>query len=224
MYVLNLRVTSFVIAFILASLVFATSAQALSRGDVLSGKIVRIADGDTVTLLDSTNKQHRIRLAEIDAPETGQAFGRKSKDALRDMCARGGMAEIHVQDIDRYGRIVGRVYCSGVDTSAEQVRHGMAWVYDNYVRDKSLYKLQDAARANGVGLWSDPDPTQPWRWRRGERGVGDTGAAVQGNRNSMIYHVPGCPGYGAMKPKNVVDFSSEAEAAAAGYRKAGNCR
>lgn len=200
------------------------SSFGYSKGDRISGKVVRIADGDTLTVLPADRKQVRVRLAEIDAPETGQAFGRKSKDALRDMCARGGMTEVHVQDIDRYGRVIGRVYCSGVDTSAEQVRHGMAWVYDNYVRDKRLYKLQDSARASGIGLWSDPAPTQPWRWRRGERGVGDTGAAVQGNRNSMIYHVPGCPGYGAMKPKNVVDFSSEAEAAAVGYRKAGNCR
>lgn len=213
----------FVLTSVLAALVFSSSSHALSRGDVLSGKVVRVADGDTVTLLAGGNKQHRVRLAEIDAPESGQAFGRKSRDSLNRMCA-GQSASVHVQDIDRYGRVVGRVVCSGVDTSVEQVRLGMAWVYDSYVRDRSLYKFQSSAREKRIGLWSDSSPVKPWEWRRGVRGPGDTGAAVQGNRNSRIYHVPGCPGYGSMSPKNVVDFSSEAEAAAAGYRKAGNCR
>lgn len=110
---------------VLIALMFSTSSHALSRGYVLSGKVVRIADGDTVTLLAAGNKQHRIRLAEIDAPESGQAFNRKSRDSLNRMCA-GQSASVHVQHIDRYALVVGRVVCSGVDTSVEQVRSGMA--------------------------------------------------------------------------------------------------
>lgn len=87
-----------------------------------------------------------------------------------------------------------------------------------------MYKLQSSARDNRIGLWSDSSPAKPWEWCRGVRGPGDTGAAVQGNRNSRIYHVPGCLGHGSMSTKNVMDFSSEAEASAAGYRKTGNCR
>src|SRR5436190_21349593 len=37
--------------------------------ETVTGRVVRIADGDTVTVLDGTNTQHRIRLQGIDAPE-----------------------------------------------------------------------------------------------------------------------------------------------------------
>lgn len=196
----------------------------IKRGDELHGRVVRIADGDTVTVLTGSKQQVRIRLAEIDAPESGQAFGNRSKQSLTRMCGNK-TARVQVQDIDRYGRVVGRVHCGPYDTSAEQVSAGMAWVYDSYVRDKSLYQLQDAARKARVGLWGDPSPIKPWEWRRGERGdAAGAGAVVQGNRNSKIYHVPGCPSYGAMSKKNVVEFSDEAAAKAAGFRKAGNCR
>lgn len=115
----------FVFTSVLAALVLSSSSHAFSRGDILSGKVVRIADSDTVTLLAAGNKLYRVRLAEIDAPESGQAFNRKSRDSLNRMCA-GQSASMHVQDIDHYARIVGRVVCSGVDASVEQVRSGMA--------------------------------------------------------------------------------------------------
>lgn len=195
---------------------------AVTKGDVLTGKVVRVSDGDTVTLLVEGKKQHRVRLAEIDAPESGQAYGRKSKESLLNLCG-GESAVVQVHEVDRYGRAVGRVVCAGVDTTVEQVRTGMAWVYDGYVRDRSLYDLQTAARSSRVGLWGDSSPIEPWRWRRGERGL-VTGSAVQANSNSGVYHVVGCPGYGSMRPKNLVEFSTEAEAIGAGYRKARNCK
>jgi endonuclease YncB( thermonuclease family) len=66
---------------------------------------------------------------------------------------------------DRYGRTLGRVYCNGTGASAEQVRRSMAWVYDKYVTDHTLYQLQNDARAANRGLWYDPDPVLPWEWR-----------------------------------------------------------
>lgn len=188
----------------------------------LTGTVVRIADGDTLTLLKPNKEQVRIRLAEIDAPESEQPFGNKSKQTLIAMCAQK-KAVVAVQDIDRYGRTIGRVYCDGVDTSAEQVRIGMAWVYDSYVRDRGLYDLQSVARTAKSGLWVDPNPIKPWLWRKGERGKVLSAEPVQGNQSSRIYHLPGCPSYGAMSKKNIVGFSSEQEARAAGYRKARNC-
>lgn len=200
-------------------------AETIKSGQTLSGRIVRVADGDTVTLLTSSKDQVRIRLAEIDAPESGQPFGSASKKSLSRMCASSN-ATVRVQDIDRYGRVVGRVYCGGVDANAVQVQDGMAWVYDSYVRDKDLYRLQQSARESNLGLWTDPKPVKPWEWRRGSRGdaAGATDGNVQGNRNSKIYHIPGCPSYGSMSKKNVQEFSSESAAQGAGYRKAGNCR
>jgi len=137
----------------------------MSTTALLLGIVVAIADGDTLTILDESNRQTKIRLAEIDAPERGQPYGTRSKQSLSEVCFRQPAA-VYVVDIDRYGRTVGRVHCSGTDANAEQLRRGMAWVYDRYAKDKSLYRLQDEARATGRGLWADPEPTPPWEWRR----------------------------------------------------------
>lgn len=75
------------------------------------------------------------------------------------------MAEIKEKGKDRYKRTLGRVFCDGVDVNAEQVRRGMAWVYDKYVTDHSLYMVQNEARAARRGLWVDPGPMPPWEWR-----------------------------------------------------------
>lgn len=128
------------------------------------GRVVSVADGDTVTVLVG-REQVKVRLVEIDAPERAQAFGNRSKESLSDMCF-GKDAQVAEKGMDRYGRTLGRVSCDQVDVNAEQVRRGMAWVYDKYVTDHSLYRLQDDARVAKRGLWTDPNPMPPWEWRR----------------------------------------------------------
>lgn len=128
------------------------------------GLVVAIADGDTLTVLNEDFQQVKIRLAEIDAPEKRQAFGTRSRQSLGELCHEK-RAEVRVTDVDRYKRIVGRVSCGGVDANAAQVRRGMAWVYDRYARDKTLYRLQDEALDARRGLWADPTPIAPWEWR-----------------------------------------------------------
>lgn len=130
----------------------------------LSGRVIGITDGDTLTFLHIHNPV-RIRLAEIDAPEKAQPFGERSKQSLSDLCY-GKEARVAISDHDGYGRSVGRVRCAGTDVSAEQVRRGMAWVYDRYATDKTLYQLQDTARQARNGLWADPAPVRPWEWRK----------------------------------------------------------
>jgi endonuclease YncB( thermonuclease family) len=131
---------------------------------ILMGKVVRVSDGDTLVVLREKT-QIRVRLAEIDAPEKGQPFGSRSREHLASLCA-GVDAQIVEQGKDRYGRILGRVYCNGVDANAAQVRTGLAWVYDQYATDQGLYWLQDAARRARIGLWSEANPLPPWVWRR----------------------------------------------------------
>ena len=130
--------------------------------------VIAIADGDTLTVLCRDNQQIKIRLAEIDAPEKSQPFGKRSKQSLSDMCFQK-QAEIRPQTKDRYGRTVARIICDGTDANAEQVKRGMAWVYDKYVKDRSLYALQDEARASRVGLWADADPVKPWEYRKARK-------------------------------------------------------
>lgn len=129
-----------------------------------SGKVVGISDGDTLTVL-TERQQVKVRLAEIDAPERGQPFGNRSKQSLSGLCF-DKTAKLDDKGKDRYGRTLARVYCDGIDANAEQVRRGMAWVYDRYVTDRGLYLIQDEAKAAKRGLWADTEPMPPWEWRR----------------------------------------------------------
>ena len=143
---------------LIGALLFAHCAYA-----EVSGKVIGISDGDTLTLL-SGREQIKVRLTEIDAPEKAQLFGNRSRQSLSTLCFNK-TATLDDQGKDRYGRTLARVYCDGIDANAEQVRRGMAWVYDRYVTDRSLYGLQDEARAARRGLWADPAPVPPWEWR-----------------------------------------------------------
>ncbi len=129
--------------------------------------VIGISDGDTLTVLHE-RQPIKVRIAEIDAPEKKQPFGTRSKQALSDLCF-GKQAEVAPQKKDRYGRTIARVKCDGNDVSAHQVQAGMAWVYDRYVTDRSLYHVQAMARAGGRGLWVDTQPVPPWEWRKSRR-------------------------------------------------------
>lgn len=157
----RLKIKFFELSTYITSFVLAFSYPAHAD---FSGRVVSIADGDTITVLVE-RQQVRVRLVEIDAPEKAQAFGNRSKQSLSDMCF-DKEARIQEKSKDRYGRILGRVICDEIDANAEQVRRGMAWVYDKYVTDHALYQLQNQAKAASRGLWYDPDPVPPWDWRR----------------------------------------------------------
>ena len=139
-----------------------------------SGHVVAVQDGDTLTVR-AGSRQTRVRLDSIDAPEMSQAFGRRSKDSLAELCL-SRRASVHEYGRDRNGRTIGRVTCAGVDANLEQVRRGMAWVFDRYVTDRSLYIQQDSARLSRRGLWSVKDPVAPWEWRRIRRSPDLAGA------------------------------------------------
>jgi endonuclease YncB( thermonuclease family) len=143
-------------------------------GQVLTGHVVRVADGDTVTILDSTNTQHRIRLQGIDAPESHQAFGTQSKQSLSQMVFDKDVS-VEYQKTDRYGRIVGKILLDGRDIDLEQVKAGMAWHYKDYEdeqtrEDRDLYaQAEGEARRARRGLWADANPIEPSEYRRDER-------------------------------------------------------
>jgi endonuclease YncB( thermonuclease family) len=133
--------------------------------------VISIADGDTLTArCDAPEGKVNItvRLAEIDAPERRQPFGTRSRQHLAELC-HGKPATVKRTATDRYRRTVARVECDGIDANAEQVRAGMAWVFDRYSTDPSLYPLEAEARRAGRGLWADSRPVTPWEWRRATR-------------------------------------------------------
>src|SRR5689334_3036099 len=138
----------------------------------LTGRVVGIADGNTLTVLEDARRQTKVRLAEIDTPESGQPYGSRARQALSDL-AFGKSVRVVVQDTDRYGRTVGRVYVGPLDVNAEMVRQGAAWVYRRYSHDASLLQLEQEAREARRGLWALPEAQRmpPWEWRAAERGA-----------------------------------------------------
>ena len=157
---------------------FTALLLALSFGasaETIAGRVVGIADGDTVTVLDAEKAQHKIRLSGIDAPEKAQAFGNRSKESLSDL-AFDKTVTVETGKRDRYGREVGKVLVNGRDVNLIQVERGMAWHYKAYEReqppnDRKLYDAAEIeARAARRGLWRDPEPTPPWDYRKAKRG------------------------------------------------------
>jgi len=156
-----IRVLYVFVGFLLASQVYAST---------LTGRIVGIADGDTLTLLDTTNTQHKVRLAGIDSPEKNQPFGQVCKQSLADL-AYDRTVQIDWNKLDRYGRVIGKVLVDGQDVNLEQIRRGCAWHYKQYQNEQSLEdrlsyaKAEDKARAVKAGLWIEGGALPPWKWR-----------------------------------------------------------
>ncbi|MBT5469940.1 MAG: nuclease [Nitrospina sp.] len=153
--------------------------------DTLQGKVVKIADGDTVTIVDDSGKKHRIRLAGIDAPEKDQPYGDISTQGLNKLVS-GRIVTIEYEKWDRYKRIIGKVlvdppgevFCMAldcvkkIDAGLEQIKTGLAWHYKYYQmeqseEDRRLYSEDELeARTKQLGLWKDEEPMAPWVWRR----------------------------------------------------------
>ena len=138
-----------------------------------TGKVVGVHDGDTLTLLTADKRQIKVRLAEIDTPESRQPYGSRAKQALSDKVF-GKTITLEPETVDRYGRVVGYVILDGRDVNREMVREGHAWVYRQYLRDRSLLAEEQVARENRRGLWALPEAqrTPPWEWRHLAKGAG----------------------------------------------------
>ena len=131
----------------------------------LEGKVVGVIDGDTIDVLDSSKKQHRIRFDGIDAPEKGQPFGSRAKSTLGDLVI-GKTVKVETKGSDRYDRTVGRIYLDGKDVGLTMLEAGMAWQFTKYDQSSTYAKAQEAARAAGRGLWTDKKAIPPWEWRK----------------------------------------------------------
>lgn len=153
----------------LVALVALLSACSLSLAGTLEGKIVNVADGDTVTILTDDRQQVKVRLYGIDCPERRQAFGGRATDYTRKALA-GRRVSVEAIDRDRYGRTVGIVQEEGRESINEQLlKAGLAWVYVRYCKIpkcRQWRQLEENARTNRKGLWKDSSPVPPWLWRR----------------------------------------------------------
>jgi micrococcal nuclease len=207
-----------------------------------SGRVVAVADGDTITVRTDDQRTVKVRLNGIDCPEKGQAFGKHAKE-FTSRHAFGKRVTIKEHGGDRYGRVIGDVVLGdGRLLNAELIRAGLAWHYKEYSTDPYLAKLEKEARVARVGLWSDPKAVSPWVFRRGERAnrgalpapvepkahptstalsLSGQNELLHGNRGSRVFHGPRCPNYRCSNCS--VEFATRAEAEASGYRPAGCC-
>ena len=206
--------------------------QALAE-NTITGKVVSIADGDTVTVLDSSNTQHKTRIYGVDCPESHQDFGQKAKQFTSDMVF-GKMVEVRVMDTDRYGRTVGIVNIGGKCLNEELLKAGFAWFYPQYCKAPvcSQWKqYQETARSMKIGLWAQANSIPPWDFRRGVKTVSGAETTPQGNQqiggyhgntSSRIFHQSGCKVYDCKNCTAV--FQNRDQAIGSGYRPCGMCK
>lgn len=128
-------------------------------------KVIGVIDGDTIVILTKENQQIKIRLDAIDCPESHQDFGNRAKQATVQLCF-GKEVKIIERGKDRYGRTLGFIYVNDICVNKELIRLGMAWHYKQYNHDKELSDLENYARENKIGLWSQPNPIPPWEFRK----------------------------------------------------------
>jgi len=129
------------------------------------GKVTGIKDGDTFEVLYN-GEPERIRLSDIDAPESAQPFGQAAKKYASKLCFGKTVTVMPQKKRDQYGRILGTVFVDEtINVNAELVKAGYAWRY-KYSRNKDLKALEDKARYTHAGLWQDEKPVDPWQWRK----------------------------------------------------------
>lgn len=139
-------------------------------------KVVGISDGDTFTCLTNDKQQIKVRMNQIDAPESKQDFGQASKQALSGMIF-GKVVGLKTNGTDKYGRTIAEAFYDDKNINKAMVEQGMAWAYREYMTDNEYASLETTARSNTTGLWSQPNPTYPSDFRR--MGKGQTTAPTQ---------------------------------------------
>ncbi len=134
----------------------------------IQGKVIKIADGDTFTLIFENDFDVRVRLNGIDCPEKSQPFSKRAKQALSDFIF-AKMVVVRYKNKDGYGRVLGDVFVDGLHINKEMLKLGLSWHYKRYSDDVELDSLERDARQNRRGLWSEKNPIPPWEWRKGKR-------------------------------------------------------
>jgi endonuclease YncB( thermonuclease family) len=222
-----------------------------------AGRVSAVTGGDVLTVVDSKNQIRKIRLAGIDAPESGQEFSAAAKDFLSGLVLDQPVTVVGSRS-DTDGLLIAQVFLLGRDVSYSMLWAGLAWHDKEFQEEqtkedrKRYADGEKFARGTKENIWSRSKPLPPWEYRKdhpeapkeSERTLALTqlnqstqpakpaatitvtpGLEFVGNKNSKIFHWnPGCPGFSKVSEKNRVPFASKAEAEAAGYRPAKNCR
>lgn len=150
-------------------LTFLTHCTVPAQDTVLEGKVIRVADGDTITVLDSLNHTVKVRLYGIDCPERGQDFSNVAKRFTSGLCYQKKVRVV-IKDVDQYGRTVGIVYFSdSVQVNLALLEAGLAWHYTRYDQSEAFAQAEEQARLSKKGLWAQANAQAPWQYRQRSR-------------------------------------------------------
>ena len=149
-----------------------------STGTEVTGVVSRVSDGDTIWVTDAKGLRHKIRMLDIDAPESSQKFGSESTARLKSLSG-GKSVRVTYSERDKYDRLLGTVWLGDEDINLRMVSEGMAWRY-HYSRNERYAAAQSAAKAKRIGLWADPKAQDPWAYRKGQKPKGGSeGVSVE---------------------------------------------
>jgi micrococcal nuclease len=132
---------------------------------IFKGKVVSVIDGDTVDILYDGHS-YRIRLADIDCPESDQPYGHEATEFVSRQCLLDSVNVKTEGDWDPYGRLVATIFVQDtINLNFELIKEGLAWHYKHYSDDQEYSDAEDKARKRHIMLWSDSNPVAPWDWR-----------------------------------------------------------
>lgn len=138
--------------------------------NILHGKVVYVYDGDTIQLRTSDNKEYKIRLSGIDAPEYNQNYGKKSKAYLNSLiCDK--LVNIEVVGMDKYERILAIIFYNNEDINYKMIKKGYAWHYKYYDSNQIYAEAEIEAKNKKLGLWQEESPEAPWHFRHSKKHI-----------------------------------------------------
>ncbi|PIQ99754.1 MAG: hypothetical protein COV66_09080 [Nitrospinae bacterium CG11_big_fil_rev_8_21_14_0_20_45_15] len=204
-------------------------------GKSINGKVIAVSSGDNITILSDNDIIHKIRLANIDAPELKQPFGRQSRNFTEEL-AMDMRVRVNYQIKDYHNRLIGDVVLpNGKLLNEEMIRYGYAWHYRVKRPPSQIFSnLEYQAWKNKLGLWVQDKPIPPWEFRRGndiplppskpEYTDYDEifSYGILGDPKSRIYYWPACRKY-PTEHKGLIIFGSKLDAEVLGFRISKTC-
>ncbi|MDO4551258.1 MAG: thermonuclease family protein [Planctomycetia bacterium] len=135
------------------------------HAETIQGVVVKVYDGDTISIITPNMEECCIRLQAVDAPEKDQPGYREAQIFLAKLL-HGQTVHCVIDKLDKFNRTVGRLYLGETDVEYRLIRAGMAWHYEYYNQEEKLAQAQKKAQAQKIGIWKQKNPIPPYQWRK----------------------------------------------------------